>query len=57
MSWALYMRHEEADFSEWVASFTDIYDARFAQEKLELQLWENSDEGDDLPFVVLVEEP
>ena len=57
MSWALYLRHEEADFSEWVASFTDIHDAQFAQEKLDQQLWDNSDEDDDIPVTVLVEEP
>lgn len=57
MSWALYLRHEEADFSEFVASFTDGHDAVAAQEKLELEIWETSDEGDDLPVVILVEEP
>lgn len=57
MSWALYLRHEEADFSEYVASFTDGADAEVAQLQLEQELWNNSDEGDDLPVVVLVEEP
>lgn len=58
MSWALYLRHEEADFSEWVASFTDVHDAVFSQEKLERELWDSRDEEEDyLPVVVLVEEP
>lgn len=56
MSWSLYLRHEEADFSEFVAEFSDVHDAVSAQHKLERELWENSDEGDDLPVVVLVEE-
>jgi hypothetical protein len=57
MSWALYLRYEEADFSEYVTSFTDEADAYAAQEEW-IEKIENDEEDDgDLPIVIIVEEP
>jgi hypothetical protein len=54
MSWALYLHYDEADFTEFVASFSDVETARVAKLKLEQEL---ADEEYDVPFVILVEEP
>lgn len=54
MSWGLYIHYDEADFTEFVTSFTDASTARAAKLKLEQ---EYADLEEDTPFVILVEEP
>lgn len=57
MSWALYLVHEDADFTEYVASYTDEADAYAAQEKVDEELAQFDEDGEYPPVVIVVEEP
>lgn len=57
MSFALYLRYDEADFTEYITSFSVAADAREAKLKIEQDMWDSAEDGDDIPHVVLVEEP